>query len=177
MKENILVEKNQKTVKVFTWILLVASALVFLSAISGLFSSPFVNSFLKGLNTQSFKMDIHINQTPYIILASFKLVISAYILISAIFVLQYKEVWRKQIIIGIILAALYMLTSPLINYINFPQIHFHNTERLPINMMDTARTMSLVIGYLWSIAWSVFFIVAITKYNKREIKLLFSKTT
>ena len=176
MEENILVEKNKKIVKVFTWILLVASALVCFSAISGLFTSSFANSFLNNFNRQSFKIDIHINQTPYIILASFKMVISAYILLSAIFVLQYKEVWRKQIIIGIILATLYMLTSPLINYINFPQVHIQNTEKLPINIMDAARTMSLIIGYLWSIAWTVFFIIAIVKYNKTETKLLFSET-
>ena len=174
MEENLLLEKNKKTVRVFTLILLIASALVLISAIFGLFSSSFVNSFLENSKLLTNKVDIHINQTPVIILLTLKLIISAYIVLSAIFVLQYKETWRKQIVVGIILAMLYMLTSPLINYFNFPQINFHNSPDIPKNLTDAARTMSLLIGYLWSIAWSVFFIISIVKYNKKEIKLLFS---
>lgn len=177
MEENILLEKSQKTVKIFTLILLIASVLVFISAALGLFSSSFASSFLENSKILSNKVDIHINETPIVILLTIKLIISAYIILSAIFVLQYKEKWRKQIIAGLILAMLYMLTSPAINYYNFPQIHFQQSNNMQINMMDAARTMSLIIGYLWSIAWSVFFIIAIIKYNKRETKLLFSQNT
>ena len=174
MEENILIQKNQKTVKIFTWIILVASALVFFSAVLNLFSSSFVGSFLEGIMMRSKGIDIRYNETPYIILASLKLIISAYIILSAVFVLQYKEIWRKQIIVGIILAILYMLVSPLIYYYNFPQIHITTSDDSEMNVIAIVRKMALVWGYFWSIAWSIFFIVSIVKYNKREVKLLFS---
>ena len=176
MEDDVLLAKNQKSVKIFSWIIIIASGLALFSGISGLVSSSFANSILGDFNMSSNKVNMHINEIPGIIMNLIKILICALIVLSAIFVLQYREIWRKRLLIGLILAIIYMMISPLISYLNFPRIHFSNFGNMPANvgnMEELVKTMTLMFGYLWSIAWSVFFIITIVKFNKSEIKLMF----
>ncbi len=171
MEENIVTVKNQKTVKTFTWIILIASGLVFVAAMFGMFTSSFLNSIMASTKIAS---SVHLNATAILILDFWRMLISGYIILSAVFVLQYREVWRRQIIAGLILAILYMIISPIVTYYSFPQINFAGSDSMQAGIMDAAKTAGMLFQYFWAVAWSVFFIVAIFKYNNKEIKELFS---
>ncbi len=166
-------EKNQKTVRVFTWILIIIASLSILSGLAGIIGSYFLNSAQEYFQTMPGKAAFTLNMTPIIIINSIKILISIFILLSAIFVLQYKETWRKQIIIGLMLAIAYLLVSPLVNYFDLLQFHYTGTGNISQQMQDMAKTASLIFSYGWSVIFSVFFIVAIVKYNNKDIKLLF----
>jgi len=170
MEENLLLEKNRKTIKVISWVILIAAAISVLSSMLGLMSTPFINSMQ---NSKLFHNKIEMNITAIILLNLTKMLISIFILLSAIFVLQYKEMWRRQIITGLILAIAYLMISPVISYYNYPTFHFPIDPNMPAGFLESAKLMSIIFSYFWSVAWSVFFIIAILKYRKEEIKLLF----
>lgn len=167
------IEKNQKTIRVFSWIIIIAATLSLFIGVFGLITSPNASSMHEYTKIITTSVGIKINSYVNIMLDSIKILINALLVFSAVFLLRYKETWRKQVILWLIIAIIYLMISPLLNYIYFPQINFYNMKNIPINIRKIARIHTLMSAYLWSIIWTVFFIVVIVKLNKKEIKLLF----
>ncbi len=173
MEDIVTKDKNQKTVRVFTWILIIITSISVLAGISGIIGAYIINSAQEYFQSMPGKAAFALNLTPINILNSIKIFISLYVLLSAVFVLNFKEVWRKQIITALILAIVYLIASPLVSYFDLLNIHLPDAENIPTRIQDTAKMASLIFSYGWSVVFSTFFVVAIVKYNNAGIKLLF----
>jgi hypothetical protein len=84
------------------------------------------------------------------------------VFVIATFLLKYQNKWRKALIDILIVAVIYFILSPIINYYNIDKVLYG----------DYANT-KLFWSYLWSIILSSIIIVAIKKLMKEEVRMLF----
>lgn len=124
--------------------------------------------------TKNFNSSIKINYNLYFIQSVFELLLFTLILISSIFVLKSRNKWRKALIYGLIVSTVFLIVSPIINYMNFPMVNIKMMDINESKMMNIAKTSILIWSFTRSVIISVFFIYVIIKMSKEEIKLLFN---
>ncbi len=173
MEDINLIEKTQKNIKILTWILIIGSALILLSAL--FIFGGYSNMIYLQSATKNFDPPININFTLYFILNAIKLLLSIVIFLSAIFVLKYKDNWRKILVYTLSAAILYLLISPIVNYLYFPMLDLvAPTEGTAQVMLNMAKTSMLIFSYIWSFVFIAFFIYAIKRMTNMEVLKLFS---
>ncbi len=164
-------EKNQKVVKIISWLLIVVSALVLfrsLFALQGYTAMITMQSI-----TKKFNPSVGINFTLFFVQNAVELLLCIVLFVSATFVLKYRNQWRKVLVYGLIASIIFLMVSPIINYNNMPALKMASNGGIEKEMMNVAKTSILIWSYFWSIVLSTFFIVVIQKFSKEEVKLLF----
>jgi len=171
MNELNQISKEQKYVKIFVWILIVGSVLIFLKALLAL------NGYAGMINMQqlskNFDPPIQMNFTLYFVLSGIELLLSIIIFVSAVFVLKYSDLWRKVLIYGLILSVLYLVISPIIYYNNFLMRDTIMLRGMEKNMLSLAKSSFLIWSYFWSVVISIFLVVVIKKLSDQKTKELF----
>ncbi len=136
--------KNRLPIQLFAWLLIIGSTLVLLKSL--FIHKGYYNLFDSYFLTENFNPPVDFNfglQAFFIIL---ELIIAATVFVSAVFVLKFKEFWRRILSYSAGVSILLVLFAPKI--ILFPQ------------------SLLIVI--------SLFLISGIVLLNKREVKELFS---
>ena len=160
-------EKNKRNIKIITWVIIVISSLSLLASLSGLIGSLFMNATQ---NSSAANAKMNMNLVYVLIMNSIQFLLSAFLLISAIFALQFKEYWRGKIILGLILSIVYLLIAPIINFY-YPPVEFQNQGVQ--NVYSNVKMLMLYTSYFYSIVISIFFIISIFRYSNKNIKILF----
>jgi len=161
-------EKNQKVVKVFSWILIVLSTLVLLRNL--FLSQAYSSAIIIQSTTRKFDPPLGVNFTLYFIQHAVEFLLCIVVFVSATFVLKYKNLWRNVLLYGLIISIIFLMISPIINYYNIPGY----VESIGGGgYINVSRTSILIKSFAWSIIISAFFIVVILKLSKEEVKLLF----
>lgn len=168
-----LIQKNkeQKTVKIFSWILIAGSVFVFLKVLLVL------NGYAGMINMQqmskNFDPPIQMNFTLYFVLNGIELLLNILIFISAVFVLKYSDLWRRILIYALIFAILYLLISPILSYNNFMMRDTIMIKGMEKEMLKSVKSSLLIWSYFWSVVISIFFFVVIKKFSNKKTKELF----
>jgi hypothetical protein len=171
VEEIIIQQKNQKLVKVLSWVLIVLSALVLIRSVFTLQSLSTVVT-IKGI-TKNFNPPVELNFAPFIIQSAIEILLCVVIFVSATYVLKFRKVWKQILIYSLIASIIFLIVSPLINYFNptFLKVDgFNSAEKEMMNIVKGAR---LMWSYTWSILFSIFFVYVILKLSREEIKILF----
>lgn len=124
--------------------------------------------------TKNFTKPVEINYSQFLITYSIALLIYVLILVSAVYVLKHKELWRKVLIYSLIFLILALLISPIINYTYSPTVKLQVENVNDYGMVDTLNKTNLLWFYVWSILLSLFYVFVIVKLSKTEIKTLFN---
>ena len=167
-----LIQKNkeQKTVKIFSWILIAGSVFVFFKVLLVL------NGYAGMINmqqiTKNFDPPIQMNFTLYYVLSGIELLLNILIFISAVFVLKYSDLWRRILIYVLIFAILYLLISPILDN-NFMMRDTMMIQGIEKEILKFAKSPFLVWSYFWSVVISLFFVVVIKKFSNNKTKELF----
>lgn len=167
-----LIQKNkeQKTVKIFSWILIAGSVFVFFKVLLVL------NGYAGMINmqqiTKNFDPPIQMNFTLYYVLSGIELLLNILIFISAVFVLKYSDLWRRILIYVLIFAILYLLISPILDN-NFMMRDTMMIQGIEKEILKFAKSPFLVWSYFWSVVISLFFVVVIKKFSNKKTKELF----
>lgn len=171
MDDLIQQNKEQKTVKIFSWILIAGSLFVFLKVLLVL------NGYAGMINmqqiTKNFDPPIQMNFTLYFVLSGIELLLNILIFISAVFVLKYSDLWRRILIYALIFAILYLLISPILSYNNFMMRDTLMIKGMEKEMLKSAKSSLLIWSYFWSVVISIFFFVVIKKFSNKKTKELF----
>jgi len=165
------IEKTQKNIKILTWILLVGAGLILLSSLFMVVG--FTNMIHLQNLTKNFDPPVQINYTMYFILNAIKLLLSILIFLSSIFVLKYNDNWRKVLVYTLLASILYLLISPMVNYVYFPIQDLVPPKGLEGEMVNMARTSMLAFSYILSFVIIAFFVYAIKKMTNKEVLKLF----
>ena len=120
MEEVVNQAKNQKLVKILSWILIVASVLVLLKEV--FLTQGYLAMFNMEQITKNFDPPIEINFTLYYIKSGIEFLLCIVVFVSATFVLKYKNFWRKVLVYGLIASIIFLFVSPLIDFYNFPTV-------------------------------------------------------
>ena len=165
-------EKNQKLVKVLSWILIIITTLLIVRNIFGLF---FYSYIIKQLShyPDSPSHAATINYAIFLIENAIELVICSVLFVSSIFVLKFSNTWRKVIVYGLITAIIYLIVFPLINYYNSQSLLSIPNKTFGKEIFSVSLTSLLIRSYAISILLFGFFAFLIAKLSKNEIKLLF----
>ncbi|MEJ5351427.1 MAG: hypothetical protein WHS65_07535 [Melioribacteraceae bacterium] len=163
-------EKNKRNIKIITWVIIVISSLSLLASLSSLIGSLFMNTAQNRIYSSAANAKMNMNLVYVLIMNSIQFLLSAFLLISAIFALQFKEYWRGKIILGLILSIVYLLIAPIINFY-YPPVEFQNQEVQ--NLSSNVKMLMLYTSYFYSIVVSIFFIISIFRYSNKNIKILF----
>ncbi|GBD90441.1 hypothetical protein BMS3Abin04_01158 [bacterium BMS3Abin04] len=165
------INREQKYVQIFSWILIVGSILIFLKALLAL------NGYAGMINMQqlskNFNPSIQMNFTLYFVLSGIELLLSILIFISAVFVLKYSDLWRRILIYGLILAILYLVIFPILYYNNFMMRDTMMIKGMEKEMLKLAKSSFLIWSYFWSVIVSIFFVFVIKKLSNEKTKELF----
>ena len=160
MEALVLEEKNQKLVKVLSWILIVVSALVLLKSI--FFSHGYSAMITMQGITKNFDPPIGINFTLYFIQNAVELLLCMVVYVSAVHVLNFNKKWRQVLVYGLIASIIFLIMSPIITYYNVHSI-----------ITGFPKTSRLIWYYFWSMILLAFLIYVIMKLSKEEVRLLF----
>lgn len=172
MQEIVIQQKNQKLVKVLSWILIVLSAFVLIRSAFALQSLSAMVT-IKGI-TKNFNPPVELNFTPYIIQSGVEILLCAVIFISAAYVLKFRKVWKQILIYSLVASIIFLLVSPLIHYYNPTFLKLDSVNSLEKEIIDITKRSMLIWSYTWSILISVYFVYVIHKLSLREIKILFN---
>ena len=140
-------DKNSKTVKVLSWVLIFGSALILLKFLFML--KGYLSVFNNYQMTKNFDPPIEYNYTYFLIFAILEIILCIIVFISSSFVLKFRESWRKILIYSLVASIIVSFISP--------------------KLMSNAL--------LWSTILSLFLLVAIIILSKKEIKVLFRSAT
>ncbi|MDQ7815573.1 MAG: hypothetical protein RDU14_00945 [Melioribacteraceae bacterium] len=171
MEEVVNQAKNQKLVKILSWILIVASVLVLLKEV--FLTQGYLAMFNMEQITKNFDPPIEINFTLYYIQSAIEFLLCIVVFVSATFVLKYKNFWRKVLVYGLIASIIFLFVSPLIDFYNFPTVKIKGIGGVEREFMEVPRITIFLWSFTWSIIFSIFFIYVIYKLSKPEVKLLF----
>lgn len=163
-------EKNKRNIKIITWVIIVISSLSLIASLSSLIGSLFMNTAQNRIYSSAANAKMNMNLVYVLIMNSIQFLLSAFLLISAIFALQFKEYWRGKIILVLILSIVYLLIAPIINFY-YPPVEFQNQEVQ--NISSNVKMLMLYTSYFYSIVISIFFIISIFRYSNKNIKILF----
>lgn len=167
-----LIEKTQKNIKILTWVLIIGSGMILLSALFIL--GGYSNMIYLQSRTKSFNPPVQINFSLYFVLNAIKLLLSIVIFLFAIFVLKYKDNWRKVLVYTLTTAVLYLLVSPIVNYLYFPMQDLVSPKGMEKEMLNMAKSSMLIFSYIWSFVFIAFFIYVIKRMTNMEVVKLFS---
>lgn len=171
MEEIVSQAKNQKLVKVLSWILICLSVIVLLRTIFVL--QGYASMITMQSITKKFNPPVEINFTLYFIQAAIEIILCVIVFISAVYVLKYKSLWRQVLVYGLVASIVFLVVTPLISYNNLPALKIKMAGINDREMLSVAKTTILIWSYTWSIIFSAFFVFVILKLSKPEIKLLF----
>lgn len=172
MGTNVLQEKNQKLVKMLSWILIVVSAFALFSRVFTLHGLSTMVT-MQGI-TKNIDPPVELNFAPYLIKSAIELLLCVIIFISSTFVLKYKKVWKQILVYSLIASIIFLIISPLITYYNPTFLKIDSFKYAEKEMMNVAKTSLLIWSYIWSIIFSVFIAYVIWKLSRKEIKVLFN---
>jgi hypothetical protein len=172
METNVLQGKNQKLVRMLSWILIVVSALVLLSTVFTLHDLSSMVT-MQGI-TKNFNPPVELNFAPYLIKNAIELLLCVIIFISSTFVLKYKKVWKQILVYSLIASIIFLVISPLMTFYNPTFLKIDSLKNAEKEMMNVAKTSMLIWSYIWSIIFSVFLAYVIWKLSRKEIKVLFN---
>jgi len=164
-------DKEKKHVTILSWILIIGSALILLKTLL------LINGYSSMIKLQSatndFNPPVQINFTLYFISNAIELLLSIIVFVAAVFVLQYKNLWRKVLITGLIASIVFLLVSPIINFSAFQFPHMVMMKGMDRMMLSSVKTSMLIWSYFWSIVMTIFFIFVIKTLSKKEVQKLF----
>lgn len=138
MENSLTQTKNQKVVKILSWILIVISAFYLIQTFSGFMM------LIQANITKNFTKPVEINYSQFLITYSIALLIYVLILVSAVYVLKHKELWRKVLIYSLIFLILSLLISPIINYNYSPTVKLQVENVNDYGMVDTLNKINLL---------------------------------
>ncbi len=136
--------KNRLPIQLFAWLLIIGSALVLLKTL--FIHKGYYYLFNLYFLTKDFNPPVDFNFGLQAFFAILELVVAVTVFISAVYVLKFKDFWRKILTYSIGVSILLVLFAPKI--ILFPQ------------------SFLIIV--------SLFLISVIVLLNKREVKELFS---
>ena len=171
MEETALQQKNQKSVTVLSWVLIILSALVLIRSVIPLQSLSYMVT-IKGI-TKDFNPPVELNFAPFIIQNAIELILNAIIFVSAVFVLKFRNVWRQILIYTLIASIIFLLLSPLSNYFYPTFLKAEAINSAQKELIDAVKESMLIRSYIWTAFISILFIYAIRKLTREEIKILF----
>jgi len=160
MEAVVLQEKNQKLIKALSWILIFVSAIVLLKSI--FFSRGYSAMVTMQGITKNFDPPIGINFTLYFIQNAVELLLCVVVYVSAVYVLKFKNAWRKVLVYCLVASIIFLIVSPIITYYN---VH-NGIEEFP-------KTSRLLWYYFWSMILLAFLIYVTMKLSQKEVKALF----
>ncbi len=135
--------QNSSTVKTFAWILIAGSVLFFIKAI--VMEKGYISILNSYQMTKDFNPPPDSSNMTSLIFAILEFVFAFLIFVSSVFVMKYKEVWRKILIFTLGASILVALFSP--------------------KMFPYSNYLSVIIA--------LFLISSIVIFSKKEIKSLF----
>jgi hypothetical protein len=165
------IEKSQKNVKRLSWILIVISAILIIRGIFGIIFYSFILSQISSSDNPN-----HSAAARYIfflIEVSIEFVIFTILIMASINIGKFKIKWRELIIYCLIAATIYLIISTIINNQLLPSTIISSTTGNEKQIAQINSTYSLVLTIILPILLSVYFIYAIFKLSKEEIRLLF----
>ncbi len=160
--------KNQ--IRWYSWLLILFTLIVFFKY---LFDYNGFFSMLKlQVLTKDFNPPANINFTLFFFMKGIELFLNILILITAIFVMSYKNISRKILIYTLLVTIVFYLGTPIIRYAYLPQTGI-SSVRLGEMINFTENYSSVIVTYFWPFVTSVFFIITIKKFSKEEIRKAF----
>src|SRR3989339_304987 len=107
MEALVLQKKNQKTVSIFSWSLIVLLTIVLLSSffVSRGYSAMIT---MQGI-TKNFDPPIGINFTLYFIQNAVELLLCVAVYVSAVYVLKFNNAWRKVLVYCLVASIIFLI--------------------------------------------------------------------
>lgn len=171
MEELIVNGKNKKLIKMFAWILIVLSAILFIRSLFALFFYSYaINQLSPSEHPYHFVKPYY---SVYIIEYAIESIICVFILVSSMFVLKLKNNWRKVIIYILSVAILYLIVYPIVNYYNHLSLQTIANKLSEINLHNAFTESFSMWYYILPVLLAVFYVYVIIKLSREEIKILF----
>lgn len=171
METSLLEEKNKKSVKTLSLVLIGFSVFVLLRSFLAFFGYLMISKMQHLPQYLNSPQTIKINLNYYFIQNSIELLLGIVILISSLGVLRYKRFWKTVLIYGLSISIIYLLVYPLFAFNNFQII---SGSINGFQLKELVGTSMLIWYYVLSIIISVFIIFVMIKFSKNEIKVLFN---
>lgn len=169
MEEKAKLIKNQRTVKSFSW------NIIFISFLGLVFGLTGVSTYISRLGTpyldlpSSSVSDLakFFNPKYYIVQSVITIIISSVLILSSYFVLKYYKKWHTILIYGLIAAGIFLIITPIFTAANFPNLD------TTLEIWGSAKIKIVTWLFLISYLMAGYFIIAVLKLSREEVKQLF----
>ena len=174
MEETFNLVKNQRSVKSFSWNIIILSFTGFILGLFGIVWYLFkIRTTYLDMSSVSLNSLVQLfNPANYIIQSIFQIGISVMFMFSAYYVLEYSEKWRKRLVYGLIVSSLFLILAPIFSLNNIPNLDVPTDE-----IWGGGKIKMVSWVFLTTYLTAGYFIIAALKLSREEIKKLFRQTT
>jgi len=156
--------RYHRTVSTYSWNIIIISAFGLLFALAGIGLTYMTRHIeFPRVNGLSF----FLNPKLYFIPSIFQIPISGVLLISSILVLKGSDKGRKLLIFGLIAAILFLIIIPIITINHIPNLETASAT------WGFGKTSMVSCHFFFSLSIAIYFLVALMKLSRDEIKQLF----
>jgi hypothetical protein len=164
MKNKMSQIRNHRTVKSFSWNVIIIAAFGFLFGLAGIVMTYITRHIdfprIDGLS-------FFLKPQLYFIPSIFQIPISSILLISSILVLKGSDKGRKLLIYGLITAILFLIIIPVITISHIPNLETSSKT------WGFGKISMVSCHFFFSLSIAIYFFIAMMKFSKDEIRQLF----
>lgn len=165
--------EKKKGIQILSWVLIIISVIGLLRNTLYSFGYSEMVHMLSLSKKYNPPLEFNFNLYLFVIQTLIGVILNVAVIVSAIFIMKYKNIWRRVLIYSLILSTIFLLIVPIVEYINWPlfESYLFNQQQ---HVVETFRTSKLIGSYVWSITLSTILIFITLRLFNPKFKAIFN---